>query len=235
MRRARQILRGFRGEELGHLPFVHRIAVIFSSAAACAGFNGSGCDGRMCSRAYGSRSEISGRSQPGRDLRVCGRWRRWFRPVRPVPQRHFAPFLDDVPDFLLALGQLRKFAAHRQRADKQPFAPAGFLLAHGFGQDGFQRGFRRAAIVLGNPAREFQDLRRDERLRADDFENGFEIGVRRFLGERGDAAENFARAERHLHAAAHLDLPRQSGRNQIIELLAERDFKADAGDHGGKS
>ena len=146
-------------------------------------------------------------------------------------QRQFAPFLDDVPDFLLAFGQFRKFAAHRQRADKQAFAPAGFFLAHGFGQNGFQRDFRRAAVIIGNPAREFQDLRRDERLRADDFENGFEIGVCRFLGERGDAAQNFSRAERHLHAAAHLDLPRQSGRNQIIELLAERDFEADAGNH----
>ena len=146
-------------------------------------------------------------------------------------QRQFAPFLDDVPDFLLAFGQFRKFAAHRQRADKQSLAPAGFLLAHGFGQNGFQRDFRRAAVVIGNPARELQDLRRDERLRADDFENGFEIGVRRFLGERGDAAENLARAERHLHAAADLDLSGQSGRNQIIKFLAQRDFKADAGNH----
>ena len=147
-------------------------------------------------------------------------------------QRQLAPFLDDVPNFLLAFGQLRKFAAHRQRADKQAFAPAGFLLAHGFGQDGFQCDFRRAAIVLGNPAREFQDFRRDERLHTDDFENGFEIGVGRFFGKRGDATQNFSRAEGHLHTAAHLDLPGQSGRNQIIELLAEGDFKADTGDHG---
>ncbi len=88
-------------------------------------------------------------------------------------QRQLVPLLDDVPDFLLTLGQLRKFATHRQRADKQPLAPAGFLLAHGFGQDGFQRGFRRAAVVLGNPARKFQDLRRDERLCADNFQNRF--------------------------------------------------------------
>ena len=48
-------------------------------------------------------------------------------------QRQLASLLDDVPDFLLALGQLWKFAGHRQRADKQALAPAGFLLAHGFG------------------------------------------------------------------------------------------------------
>src|ERR1039458_3901395 len=33
---------------------------IFFNALSCAGFNASGCDGRMCSRAYGSRSEIWG-------------------------------------------------------------------------------------------------------------------------------------------------------------------------------
>ena len=118
-----------------------------------------------------------------------------------------------------------------QCADKQSLAPAGFLLAHGFGQNGFQRGFRRATVVIGNPAREFQDLRRDERLGADDFQNGFEIGMCGFLGEGGDATQNFSRAEWHLYAAADLDLSGQSGRNQIIELLAERDFEADAGNH----
>ena len=146
-------------------------------------------------------------------------------------QRHFAPFLDDVPDLLLPFRQFRKFAGRRQRADKQPLAPAGFLLAHGFGQDAFQGGFRRAAVIFGNPARELQDLRRDQGLRADDFEDGFESGVRRFLGQRGDDAQDLARTERHLHPAADIDLSRQSGRNQIIELLAERDFEADAGNH----
>ena len=68
---------------------------------------------------------------------------------------------------------------------------------------------------------------------ADDFENWFEIGMHGFFGEGGDTAQNFSRAEWHLHAAADLDLSRQSGRNQIIELLAERDFEADAGNHAG--
>ena len=129
------------------------------------------------------------------------------------------------------LGSFGNSPLDRQRADEQLLAPAGFFLAHGFGQDGFQRDFRRAAVIFGNPAREFQHLRRDERLRADDLENRLEIGVRGFLGQRGDDAENLARAERHLHAAADVDLSGQSGRNQIIELLAERDFEADAGDH----
>ena len=57
------------------------------------------------------------------------------------------------------------------------------------------------------------------------------MGVRGFFGEGGDATKNFSRAERHLHTAADLDLSGQSGRNQIIELLAEGDFETDAGDH----
>ncbi len=154
-----------------------------------------------------------------------------FGQLDQLLQRQLAPFFNDVPNFLLAFGQFRKFAAHRQRADEQSLAPAGFFLAHGFGQNGFQRGFRRAAVVIGNPARELQDLRRDERLGADDFQNWFEIGVRGFFGEGGDATKNFSRAERHLHAAADLDLSGQSGRDQIIELLAERDFETDAGNH----
>jgi hypothetical protein len=130
-------------------------------------------------------------------------------------QRQLAPLLDDVPNFLLALGQLRKFAAHRQRADKQPLAPAGFLLAHGFGQNAFECDFRRAAVVLGNPARKFQDFRRDERLRADNFQNWFEIGVCRFFGERGDATQNFSRAEWHLHAARFALPIRAESNNRI--------------------
>ena len=99
-------------------------------------------------------------------------------------QRQFAPFLDDVPDFLLAFRQFGKFAGHRQRADKKPFAPAGFLLAHGLGQNGFQRDFRRAAVIVRNPAREFQNLRRHESRaagRAGDPQNGFKIGAPRIL------------------------------------------------------
>ena len=48
---------------------------------------------------------------------------------------------------------------------------------------------------------------------------------------RGDDAENFARAERHLHAAADINLPGQLRRNRIIKFLPQRDFQTDAGDH----
>ena len=155
-----------------------------------------------------------------------------FREFEQFLKRHFAAFLDDIPDLALAFGEFRQFTGERQRADKQPLAPAGFFLADRFGQDAFQGDFGRAAIIFANPARELEDLGRDERLRADDFEDGLEIRMRGFLGERRDATEHFARAERHLHAAADVHLSFEPGRNRIIELLAERDFKGDAGDHG---
>ena len=53
-----------------------------------------------------------------------------------------------------------------------------------------------------------------------------------FLGDGGDDAENFPRAERHLHTAPHIDLPRELRRNRIIKFLAQRDLQTDAGDHG---
>ena len=101
----------------------------------------------------------------------------------------------------------------------------GVLLAHGFGQDALQRRLRRAAVVFADPACELENLGRDERLRADDFEDGLEVRVRRLLGERGDDAENLARAERHLHAAAHIHRVGEFWRDGVIELLAERDFE----------
>ena len=140
-------------------------------------------------------------------------------------QQNFAPFFDDVPNVLLAFRQFRKFTAQRQRADEQLFFPAFLFLAHGFGQNAFQRGLRRAAIIFANPAREFQNFRRHQSLRADDFENGFEFGVRRFLGERGDTSENFPRAERHLHAAADFDLPGQFRRNRDNQIPCAARFR----------
>ena len=70
-------------------------------------------------------------------------------------QRQLAPLLDDVPDFLLSLGQLRKFAGRWQRADKQAFAPAGFLLAHGFRQNAEAR---EKEIIEGSKNSNISDL-----------------------------------------------------------------------------
>ena len=146
-------------------------------------------------------------------------------------ERKFAAFFDDAPDFLLALGEFGQIACGWQGAHKQPFAPAGLFAADGFGQDTFQGGFRCATIIAADPAGELQDFGRDERLCADDFEDGFQPGVCRRLGQPGDAPEHFARAERNLDTAADVDLVGQLGGNEIIELLAERQFQGDAGDH----
>ena len=153
-----------------------------------------------------------------------------FARFKQFLQRQFTAFLDNIPDACCRFGSFGN-SPPRQCPDKQPFAPASLLLAHGLGQDAFEGGLRRATVIIPNPARQLQDFRRDERLRADDFENGFEPGMGGFLGQRGDHAQNFPRPERNLHPAANVNLVRQAGRNQIIELLAKRDFKADAGNH----
>ena len=44
-------------------------------------------------------------------------------------QGQLAPFLEDPPDRLLALGELRELAGLRQGVDVQAFAPAGLLLS----------------------------------------------------------------------------------------------------------
>ena len=157
--------------------------------------------------------------------------RRGLRQRQQFAQRQLGPFFEDAPDFLLPLGQLRQFAGDRQGADMQPLAPVGLLVADGLGQDAFQRRLRRAAVVFADPAGELEDLGRDQRLRADDFEDGLERGVRRLLGQAGHAPQHLARAERDLDAAADVNLVRQLGRNEVIELLAERDFQGDAGNH----
>ena len=113
----------------------------------------------------------------------------------------------------------------------KPFAPIGLLVADGLGQDAFQGRLRRAAVILADPARELEDFWRHESLRADDLQDRLKGGVRRFLGQAGHAPEHFARAEGNLDTAADIDLFRQLRRNEVIELLAERDFQGDTGDH----
>ncbi len=164
-------------------------------------------------------------------FQAADRRRRGLRQCQQFAQRQFAPFFKDAPDFLLPLGQFRQFAGDRQGADMKPLAPVGLLVADGLGQDAFQRRLRRAAVVIADPARELEDLGRDERLRADDFEDGLEPGVRRLLGQPGHAPQHFARAERDLDTAADVNLVRQFGRDEVIELLAERDFQGNAGNH----
>ena len=147
-------------------------------------------------------------------------------------ERQFAPFLQDAPDLLLSFCKLRRFARQRQDTHVKPFTPPGFLVAHGFGEDAFQGGLRRAAVVVADPAGKLEDFGRNERLRADDLEDRLQCRVGGLLGQPGYAAQHLARAERNLDAAADLDLTGQLRRDEVIELLAERQFQGDAGDHG---
>ncbi len=146
-------------------------------------------------------------------------------------ERHLAPFLDDVPDLALALGQFRKLAVQRHYPDEETLAPASLLLADGFGQDALERNLRRAAIIFANPPRQLEDFGRDEGLRADDLDDGPQAGVRGFLGQRRHATQHFAGAEGHLHAAAHIHLVHQLGRDEVIELLAQGEFEGHTGNH----
>ncbi len=58
-----------------------------------------------------------------------------FSQFEQFAQRQFAALLDDVPDFLLSLGQFWEFAVHRNGPDKQPLAPSGFFAADRLGQN----------------------------------------------------------------------------------------------------
>jgi hypothetical protein len=111
-------------------------------------------------------------------FQAADRCRRGLCQGQQFPQRQLGSLLEDAPNFLLPLGQLRQFAADRQRANVKPFAPVGLLVADGLGQDAFQGRLRRAAVVFANPAGELEDFGSDQRLRTDDFQDGLEPGVR---------------------------------------------------------
>ena len=148
---------------------------------------------------------------------------------------HFAALFDDVPDFFLTFRQFGKLAIERKRADVESLAPASVFVANSIGKDGFERDFGSAAVVLANPASELEDFGRDERLRADDFEDGLEFGAVGCLSKSGDAAEHLARAKRNLDAAAHADLSSEIRGNGVIELFPESEFEGNASDHLGGS
>ena len=73
-----------------------------------------------------------------------------------------APFLDDVPDLLLALRQRASNTGQRQHVDEQTFPPAFLFLAHGLRQNALQREFNGTTIVIGYPAGQPQNLWRHQ-------------------------------------------------------------------------
>ena len=175
--------------------------------------------------------DLGGDGDQAAVFQAADRSRRSLRQRQQFSQRQLAPFFEDAPHFLLPLRQLGQFAGRRQGPDMQPLAPVGLLVADGSGQDAFQRRLRRATVVIADPPGQLQNLGRHQRLRADDLQDGLEARVRRLFGQPGHAAQHLARSERDLDAAADLDLVRELGRNEVIELLAEGDFQRNAGNH----
>jgi hypothetical protein len=131
----------------------------------------------------------------------------------------------------LALGQLGDFAVGWRHSHEQAFLEPCIFLAHGVGQDALERNLRRAAVVVRNPSRELEHLRRHETVRADDLRDGPQVRVRALLDDRGHDAVHLARAEGDFDARAHVNARCQLRRNGVIKLLAERDLEGDAGDH----
>ena len=136
-----------------------------------------------------------------------------------------------MPDFELALGELRQIASARREADVQTLPPTGVLGAHGLRQHTLEGDLWRAAIVVGDPARQRQHLGRYQRRCADDLHDRPELREGGFLGQGGDDAEDLPPAKGHLDARPHVHLPEEFRRDGVIKLLAERDFQSDTGDH----
>ena len=146
-------------------------------------------------------------------------------------QRQLAPFLDDRPKIRLPLGQLGQLAVHRQRANEQPLAPPIRLLANSVGQHRLHRHLRGAAVVVGDPADEPENRRRDQRLAADRLDNFAEVAVRRLVEHLRHHAHHLARAERHLDPRAFVDAGLQLRRHEVIKLPADSDVQCHTGNH----
>src|ERR1035437_5673045 len=207
-------------------------SLIFSSATACAGSTTSGCVAKMVSRAYGSRSETSDvietrpRSSSLRTVAAVVAASSTSSDNK-ISRRSSMMFQTSCWRFGNLGNSPLAGSARTNSRSRQP--ASSFRTASG--KTDFNAVSGAAAIVLADPPRELQNFRRHQGLRADDFENGFEIRVAGFLGDGGDDAENFPRAERNLHAAADIHLSGQFGRNGIIKFLAQRNFETDASDH----
>ena len=165
-------------------------------------------------------------------LQAANGFRRGPGKADELQERQFAPLLDDVPHFKLALGELGEVAGARGDPDMQALAPAGVFSAHRLRQHALEGDLRRAAIVVSDPARQRQHLGRHQRRRADDPDDGPELGEGGFLSQRGDDAKDLPSAKGHLDARPHVHLPEQFRRDGVIKLFPERDFQGDAGNHG---
>ena len=146
-------------------------------------------------------------------------------------QRQLPPLLDNVPKVSLPLGQLGQLAVHRQRPHEQPLAPALRLLANGGRQHRLHRHLGSAAVVVGDPADEPENRRRDQRLAADRLYDFAEVALRRRVEHLRHHAHHLARAERHLDPRAFVDAGLQLRRHEVIKLPADSDVQCHTGNH----
>ena len=168
-------------------------------------------------------------------LELANGWRGCAGNLQQLLQRQRAGFLDHLIDLQLAFGQFPHAVIARQQPHVKPFSPAFLLLAHRIGQHTLEGGLRRAAIILGNPAGQFEHSRRHQRLRANDFGYGLKCVVIRLFSQTGHAPEHLSAAERHLHTRAHLHPAFQFRRDQVVKLPAQGDFQCDTRDHAPPS
>ena len=119
-------------------------------------------------------------------------------------QWQFAPFFNHVKDVLLAFGKFR-LTSHGIEPHEQSLFESRVLFAHSVREYTLQCDFRRAAVVVCNPAREFEHLRRDEAWCADDFCNRPQICVRALFENFSHHAIHLAWPKGNFHARADVD------------------------------
>ena len=95
-----------------------------------------------------------------------------------VAKEQGASLFDDRQDFALPFGKggaLRPGGVRETPTKRLSFQPSCSFRT-GLGKNAFQSNLRCAAIILADPARELEDLGRDQRLAADGVQNRAQLG-----------------------------------------------------------
>jgi len=110
------------------------------------------------------------------------------------------------------------------------------LFPDGAGQDGADGRLDRRAVVLGNPAREVEDVLFDKRLLADSVADFLELGNIHvgFVGQADDKAACLGPAERNDNLRADPQVQFKPLGDQVIEFPVHGDLNNHFGDsrHG---
>ena len=128
----------------------------------------------------------------------------------------------------------RLFVGRADQTRELAFLEIDLRLANHVGQHAPHRLVERRAIVIGNPARQFQQHGRDRGLVAYDRRNRTQFSDRHFAdrGQRDDGAEQLPLPKRQPDAASHLDQIRHGFRDRVIEFAVGRAIHEDARETG---